>query len=92
MKSMVKWSLLPGSLRTVAEKFLAGEGGPQEGVKMLGRWHQVDLKSGYTLYETDRPEQLFRGALKWGDLLHVETHPVLEDGEIAPLLMEQFKK
>jgi hypothetical protein len=92
MKYMVKWAPFPGTTRACVERFLAGEAAPQEGVKLLGRWHQADCSGGYSLYETDQPEQLYRGSAKWTDLMHMETHLVLEDGEVTPVLMEVFKK
>lgn len=92
MKYIVKWAPLPGATKTCVEKFLAGEAAPQEGVKLLGRWHQVDCRGGFSLYETDRPEQIYRGSAKWVDLMQLETHAVLEDGEAAPILIEVFKK
>ena len=91
MKYMTSWTVAPGAVHEAVEKFLAGEGAPQEGVKLLGRWHRVDGSGGFSLYETDRPEQLYRGALVWSELLELETYPVIEDDQAGPVLAEVFK-
>jgi uncharacterized protein DUF3303 len=91
MKYIVAYSLLPGSVKETVQKFLAGEAAPQEGVKLLGRWHRIDCSGGFALYETDRPEQMFRGTAKWADLMETETFPVLEDSAVGPILADVFK-
>lgn len=91
MKFIMKWTVLPGTVEECVQKFLAGEGAPQEGVSLLGRWHRVDCTGGYSLYETDRPEQLYRGAALWADLLDFETIPVLDDEQVGPILGSVFK-
>jgi hypothetical protein len=91
MKYIVTFSLLPGTVKETVQKFLAGEAAPQQGVKLLGRWHRLDCTGGFSLYETDQPEQLFRGSAKWSDLLEMETYPVLDDSAVAPILADVFK-
>jgi hypothetical protein len=92
MKFMSTWSLLPGSVKSAAEQFLAGAGQPAEGVKLLGRWHSVDCSGGFALYETDNAAALHLGAAKWADLLEINTVAVIEDGEAGPNLAATFKK
>ena len=92
MKFMSTWTLLPGSVKTAAEQFLAGGGLEGEGVTLLGRWHNVDCSGGFTLYETNNLAALHLGAAKWADLLEVTTLPVIEDGEAGPNLVTVFKK
>lgn len=91
MKFMVSWTVSPGAAQEAVEKFLEGGGAPQEGVKLLGRWHRVDGNGGFSLYETDRAEQLFRGAVLWSELVDLETYPVIEDDQAGPILAEVFK-
>ena len=91
MKFMTTWSVFPGSLQEVVNKFLAGEGAPPEGVTLLGRWHNVDCSGGFSLFETDRPEQLYLGALKWSELMELNTVAVIEDAEAGPVLTSVFK-
>ena len=92
MKVMVVWTLLPGSAVESVDKFLAGDAATPEGVTLLGRWHRMDGAGGYTLYETNQPIQVFRAVVRWADLIEFETHVVLEDGEIGPVLAEEFAK
>jgi hypothetical protein len=48
MRFMTTWSLLPGTVKDAAEQFLAGV--PQEdGVTLLGRWHDVDCSGRFSL-------------------------------------------
>ena len=92
MKFMTTWALLPGSVKTAAEAFLAGDAKPPEGVTLLGRWHNVDSSGGFSLYETDNPAALHLGSLKWADLLELNTVVVIEDADAAPNLVKVFGK
>jgi len=92
MKFITTWALIPGSVREAADKFLAGEGAPAEGVTLLGRWHNVDCSGGFSLYETDNPAALHLGAAKWADLLELNTVAVIEDAEAGPNLVTTLKK
>jgi hypothetical protein len=92
MKFMSTWALLPGSVSTAAEKFLAGEASPAPGVTLLGRWHSVDCSGGFALYETDNAAALHLGAAKWADLLEITTVAVIEDAEAGPNLVATYGK
>jgi hypothetical protein len=92
MKFISTWTLLPGSVRTAAEQFLAGTATEPEGVTLLGRWHNVDCSGGFSLYESNNLAALHLGAAKWADLIEISTVPVIEDGEAGPNLVSIFKK
>lgn len=92
MKFMMTWGLLPGSVRTAAEQFLASGGAEPEGVKLLGRWHNVDCSGGFALFESNSAAALHLGAAKWADVLELTTVPVIEDGEAGPNLAATFGK
>jgi hypothetical protein len=92
MKFMSTWALLPGSVRSAAEQFLAGGGQESEGVKLLGRWHNADCSGGFSLYESNSAAALHLGAAKWADLLEITTVAVIEDSEAGPNLVSVFKK
>lgn len=93
MKFMTTWTLLPGSVRAAAEQFLAGGGGGEpEGVKLLGRWHNVDCSGGFSLYESNNAAALHLGAAKWADLIELNTVAVIEDSEAGPNLAATFNK
>jgi hypothetical protein len=91
MKFMTTWALLPGSVKTAAEQFLAGGGGEPEGVKLLGRWHNVDCSGGFSLYETNDAAALHFGASQWADIIELTTVAVIEDGEAGANLAARFK-
>ena len=92
MKFMSTWTLLPGSTRAAAEQFLAGGCGEPEGVKLLGRWHNVDCSGGYSLYESNNAAALHLGSAKWADLIELSTVAVIEDAEAGPNLAATFGK
>ncbi len=92
MKFMSTWTLIPGSVKSAAEKFLAGEATPPPGTTLLGRWHSVDCSGGFALYETDNAAALHAGAARWADLLELQTVAVIEDAEAGPNLQNEFGK
>lgn len=91
MKFITTWALIPGSTKEAVDKFLAGEAAPQPGVKLLGRWHNVDASGGYSLYETDNAVALHKGASIWADLLEISTVAVIEDAEAGANFAALFK-
>lgn len=92
MKFMSTWTVLPGAVREAVNRFLAGQGQPPEGVKLLGRWHKVDLSGGYVLFETSNPGAFYESAAVWADVLEIHTVPVVEDADAGPVLAKVFKK
>ena len=92
MKFMSTWTFQGGMLSDAATRFLAGEGAPDPGTTLLGRWHNADLSGGFALYETNDPAALYRGALQWADLLEINTVPVVEDAEAGAALATRYKK
>jgi hypothetical protein len=92
MKFMTTWAAQPGALDECVQRFLAGQAAPQEGVTLLGRWHNVDCSGGFSLYETDNPVQLYKGAVGWADLMDLTTVAVIEDAEAGPVLAARGKK
>jgi hypothetical protein len=89
---MLEYSVLPGAAAECIEKFMSGGIPTPAGVTLLGRWHNVSGGTGYTLYETDQPAQIYRSILGWADLVEFEVNVVLEDAEIGKVMMEVFKK
>ena len=91
MKFMVTWSSKSGEgFREAVRRFLAGGGTPEPGLKMLGRWHAVDMSLGFTLYESDTAAPHYAGAAKWADVLDFKTYLVVEDDEAGPILASQL--
>jgi Protein of unknown function (DUF3303) len=92
MKFMSTWAVKPGGTKEAVERFLAGEGAPPEGVKLLGRWHKVDCSGGFTLSETNNPAALFENAAQWNDVLEIHTTAIVEDAEAGAAFVKVFKK
>ena len=92
MKFMSTWTFQGGALSEAAARFLAGEAAPEPGTTILGRWHNIDLSGGFLLFETNDPAAMYRGALKWADVLELNTVPVVEDADAGAALAGRFKK
>lgn len=92
MKFMLTWSVRPGALKEAANRFLTTGAPPQEGVKLLGRWHNTDMSGGFALFESDSAAALYTGAAQWGDVLEFHSHAVIEDAEAGPALAKVFGK
>jgi hypothetical protein len=93
MKTMVTWSLKPGgALQEAARRFVAGDAAAQEGLKILGRWHSVDLSIGFSLIEGDNLSSHYAAAAKFADILDFRTYLVIEDSEAGPIIASVAKK
>jgi hypothetical protein len=92
MKFMSTWTVLPGTLRETADRFLGGLGQPPEGVTLLGRWHKGDCSGGFVLFETSNSGAFYESAAVWADVLEIHTVPVIEDADAGPILAKVFKK
>ena len=86
MKVMVTWTLKSGGFSEAVRRFLAGEAEAEPGMKILGRWHSVDLSIGFTVYESDNAAAHYAAAAKWADVLDLRTYLVVEDAEAGPVL------
>jgi hypothetical protein len=91
MKFMTAWITQPGVTRETVGRFLAGQGQPPQGVKLLGRWHKADMSGGWALIETDSAAAAFEYSAMWSDLLGLQTTPVVEDADGGPVLARVFK-
>jgi len=93
MKIMSTWTAKSGEGFTEAvRRFLAGQADPPAGVKILGRWHSVDLSIGFTLYETDNAAAFYQAGVVWADILDLRNYIVIEDAEAGPILAGLNKK
>ena len=92
MKFMTAYTVRPGCVKEATARFLAGEGAPVEGSKLLGRWHKIDGSGGYALYESDSPEALFNGAIRWADVLEIHGSVVVEDNAAGAALAKYHSK
>lgn len=92
MKVMSTYSVRPGCIKEAAERFLAGEAAPVEGVTLLGRWHKADGSGGFVLHESDSPEALMNGSLKWADVLEIHGSVVVDDNAAGAAMAMYYGK
>ena len=86
----MSWTAKPGTLREAVGRFLAGQANPPAGVTLLGRWHSVDVNTGFSLYESSDPAAFYQTAAVWADLLDLNNHIVVEDAQAGPILAHTF--
>jgi Protein of unknown function (DUF3303) len=92
MKVMLTWSAKPGKYAEAANLFLTGHAVPPDGATLLGRWHSLDIGTGFVLLETDDATLIFRNNAVWADILDIEASIVLEDSEAGPIIAEKYQK
>jgi len=70
--------------------FLAGQGeiGFDEETKIVARYHVPGSSKGWLVAETNKAEGLYHHASHWGEHVHWEVHPILEDGPAADVLVK----
>ena len=67
-------------------------GRPPEGIKMLGRWHDIGKISGTAIAETNDPTLMAKWALEWNDLFEMDVRPVITDEQAGPLMAQIGKQ
>jgi hypothetical protein len=80
------WRILSGNRNAVIERFAKTGGQAPQGVKMLGRWHDVANGTGFSISEADDASAMARWALEWSDLMEMEIHPALNDEQLGAVL------
>jgi hypothetical protein len=83
--SIYRWS--PENRKAVVARFLENGGVPPPGVKLLSRWTDVAGGRGFTLTESDDPVAASKFAYVWNDLISFEMIPVINDEQLAKVLM-----
>ena len=56
-----------------------------DGVKMIGRWHDTNSRSGVAIFETTDLTALNRYLGQWNPFMDLDITPVLDDEETAAL-------
>jgi hypothetical protein len=88
----VSWKGLPQVRNAATERFLKTGGRPPEGVKLIGRWHNIGQISGVAVAEADDPLLMSKWALDWNDLFEMEVRPVATDEQVGPIMAEAVSK
>jgi len=84
----ISWKGVPSVRNTATERFLKTGGRPPEGIKMLGRWHDIGKISGTAIAETNDPTLMAKWALEWNDLFEMDVRPVITDEQAGPLMAQ----
>ena len=86
MKYMTTFSIPSQNSKAAIDRFMSNAVPWPEGLTLLGRWHSLGNGHGFVLVETNDPVLLTKYNVAWGDLLELETVPVINDEEIASAL------
>jgi hypothetical protein len=86
MQFILTFTLPPATRDAAMARFLETGGQSPPGVRLLGRWTQLDLCGGFVLLESDDPKALTAFAHGWSDVLELTLAPVLEDQDLADVL------
>jgi len=86
MKYMVVWSISEANMAAAVKKFKKDPPEIPGGVILLGRWHEMGVGDGFSLFEADDPIALSKYLLAWSDLVDQKIYPVVNDEEAAQAL------
>ena len=86
MKFITTFELSPDLRNDAVARFMETGAPPPEGVKMIGRWHDVGARSGYSVVEAEDAVTMAKFSNQWNDLLTIETHVVLTDEQFGQVV------
>jgi Protein of unknown function (DUF3303) len=87
MKFMANWSIPHDNWLPVLKKFSSMS--PQEranagdGVKIIGRWHEMGARTGVAIFESNDLAAVQRYIGQWNPHMEIDIAPVLDDEEVA---------
>ena len=85
MKFMVTWSIDQDEWIPVLEKWASLTPEQQmdagEGVKILGRWHELTSRTGVAILEASDAAAVHRYLCQWNPHMDMDVAPVLDDEE-----------
>ncbi len=73
-----KWPLILQTWNGMTPEQIAN---PGEGVKLIGRWHDLTARTGVVILESDSALAVHRALNQWNPHLDIEVNPVLDDEE-----------
>jgi len=89
MKFLVTWRVHDEHRHDVLAAFSAmseeDDAAQLDGVKLIGRWHDVVSFSGVAVCEADSTAAVAAWLLNWNEVLDAEITPVLDDEETRVL-------
>jgi hypothetical protein len=86
MLFITRYSYPPKARDAVIARFKETGGLPPAGIKLLGRWTLVAGGGGFHLCEASDASLFAKWAMQWNDLMTIESHPVLDDQQLAGVL------
>lgn len=82
----ITYRLTPETRDAAQARFKETGGGPPEGAKMVGRWHNAAGLQGFLIAESADPVAITRWMQDWTDLLTFEVTPIVTDEQIMEVL------
>ena len=73
-------------LKECQARFKSGEE-KTDGLKVIGRWHEVGKNQGFMLAEADDIMAVGAFTNQWSDLCNMEVVPVMTDEQVGQILM-----
>lgn len=86
MLFLVHWEVHPETRNAAQDRFRKTGGLPPAGVKMVGRWHYVDMAGGVALAEADDAVAIAKWAQAWSDVITLEARAVMDDQPAAVVI------
>ena len=86
MQFILTFTVPPVTRDAAMARFLETGGQSPPGVRLLGRWTQLDLCGGFVLLESEDPQALTAFAHGWSDVVELTLAPVLEDQALLEVL------
>jgi Protein of unknown function (DUF3303) len=86
MQFILTFTVPPATRDAAMARFLETGGQPPPGVRLLGRWTQLDLCGGFVVLESEDPHALAAFAHGWSDVVELTIAPVLEDQALSEVL------
>jgi len=85
MKFLCHWNIPHDTWLPVLKKFTSMSPREQtdagEGVKIIGRWHDVAARTGVAIFEANDPAAVHRYLGQWNPYMEIDLAPVLDDEE-----------
>ena len=95
MKFMVTWSIDQDKWIPVLEKWdsMTNEqrADAGEGVKILGRWHELTSRTGVAILEASDAAAVHRYLCQWNPHMDMDVAPVLDDEECTKAIRAILK-
>jgi hypothetical protein len=88
MQFILTFAIPPATRDAAIARFLETGGQPPPGVRLRGRWTQLDLCGGVALLESEDPQALTAFAHAWSDVVELTLAPVLEDQALSEVLKQ----